>query len=303
VFDEQAIFRIDHYLGKEAVQNMMYFRFANSFLEPIWNRHFVDRVEVTMAESFGVAGRGAFYEETGVIRDVVQNHLLQAISYLAMEAPSSMWPEAIRDEQARVLRTVRPLAAERLVLGQFEGYRDEPGVAADSKVATFAAMRLAVDSWRWEGVPFFIRAGKCLATTCTDVVVRLKAAPSVVFRESLPSGSDYVRFRLTPEVGIVLGAFAKQPGEGMSGQRVELSVVSGPPQGTGERLGPYERLIGDAMLGDATLFARQDVVEAAWAIVDPVLREGGPVLGYARGSWGPAGADATVTPEGGWPTT
>jgi len=303
VFDEQAIFRIDHYLGKEAVQNMMYFRFANSFLEPIWNRHFVDRVEVTMAESFGVAGRGAFYEETGVIRDVVQNHLLQAISYLAMEAPSSMWPEAIRDEQARVLRTVRPLAAERLVLGQFEGYRDEPGVAADSKVATFAAMRLAVDSWRWEGVPFFIRAGKCLATTCTDVVVRLKAAPSVVFRESLPSGSDYVRFRLTPEVGIVLGAFAKQPGEGMSGQRVELSVVSGPPQGTGERLGPYERLIGDAMLGDATLFARQDVVEAAWAIVDPVLREGGPILGYARGSWGPAGADATVTPEGGWPTT
>jgi len=303
VFDEQAIFRIDHYLGKEAVQNMMYFRFANSFLEPIWNRHYVDRVEVTMAESFGVAGRGAFYEETGVIRDVVQNHLLQAISYLAMEAPSSMWPEAIRDEQARVLRSVRPLSPESLVMGQFEGYRKEPGVAPDSKVPTFAAMRLAVDSWRWEGVPFFIRAGKCLATTCTDVVVRLKAAPSVVFREALPSGSDYVRFRLTPEVGIVLGAFAKRPGEGMSGQRVELSVVSGVPQGTGERLGPYERLIGDAMNGDATLFARQDVVEAAWAIVDPVLRDAGPVHDYDRGSWGPPEVDHLVAPVGGWPTT
>ena len=300
VLPEESVFRIDHYLGKEAVQNMMYFRFANAFLEPIWNRQYVKDVKITMAESIGVAGRGAFYEETGVIRDVIQNHLLQVISYLAMEAPSSMWPEAIRDEQAKVLRTVRPLASANLVRGQFRGYRQEPGVARDSRVPTFAAMRLSVDSWRWEGVPFHVRAGKCLETTCTDLVVELKEAPPVVFQHAAPRDGNYVRFKLAPEVTISIGAYAKTPGERLVGQPVELSVVSGPRQGVGERLGAYERLLGDAMTGDATLFARQDVVEAAWAIVEPALNDAGPLVEYDCGSWGPPEADRLVQAVGGW---
>ena len=296
VFGESSIFRIDHYLGKEPVQNLLYFRFANSFLEPIWRHEYVSSIQITMAETFDVADRGAFFDQAGTIRDVVQNHLLQVLSLLAMEAPSGRSPEAIRNQKFKVLDSLRPLRPEDVVRGQYRGYRSVAGVAPDSTMETFVALRLHLDSWRWGGVPIYIRAGKALPVTATEVLVELRQPPQTVFHEVEPPDGNYLRFRLTPDMSISLGARAKRPGEALLGEAVELFAR----HQNGEERPPYQRLIGDARKGDQSLFAREDAVEAAWKVIDPVLHAEPPIHEYVKGSWGPAAASAVLANGDHW---
>jgi glucose-6-phosphate 1-dehydrogenase len=294
-FPESAIFRIDHYLGKRPVNNMVVFRFANAFMEPFWNRNYIESVQITMGEDFGVQGRGAFYDQVGTIRDVIQNHLFQILCNLTMEPPVRTDSESIRDEKVKVLKSIPPLEVENLIRGQFRGYLQEKGVAPDSKTETFAALRLKLDSWRWKGVPFYIRAGKNLPLTCTEILGRLRKPPAVIGESALTQ--NYLRFRISPEMTIAMGAMVMAPGEAMKGETIEM-VASRHPRP--EEMEAYERVLGDAMTGDSTHFARQDYVEEAWRIVDPVLNANSPVYEYEPGTWGPSEADQKVSPAGGW---
>ena len=298
VFAEDDIFLIDHYLGKEAIMNILYFRFANAFLEPIWNRNTVDSIQITLAEDFGVKGRGAFYESAGCLRDVIQNHLFQIVALLAMEPPAYQGYGAIQTEKTKVFQAMRPLSRADIVRGQYSGYRKEPGVAADSDVETYCALRLFIDSWRWESVPWFLRSGKYLAKTATEVLVQLKPPPQKLFEDSVPKAGrpNYLRFRISPDSAIALAARVKRPGEEFAGDQEELSLIEAH---SGEEL-PYERLLGDAMRGNGALFTREEAVEAAWAALEPVLYDHDPALPYRRGSWGPKEAGALVQGDYGW---
>lgn len=296
VFPESAIFRIDHYLGKDAVQNLLYFRFSNTFLEPVWHRNYVDSVQITMAENFGVQGRGGFYEEVGAIRDVVQNHLLQIMTLLAMDAPPNNEPDAMHEEKLRLLRSMRLRRANDVIRGQFKGYRQEYGVAKKSDVETYAALCFEIDTWRWAGVPFYLRAGKCLPLTATEVIIDLKCPPVTLFDNVKPNQSNYFRFRLSPEVVISIGARVKKPGTAMVGENVELIAH----HSLSASNSPYTRLLGDALRGDAALFTRDDCVEAAWAVIDPILHSLPSVVEYDQGSWGPSEATMLVVSDEGW---
>ena len=298
VFPEDSIFRIDHFLAKEAIMNIHYFRFANSFLEPIWNRNYVDSVQITLAEEFGVEKRGAFYETVGCLRDVIENHLFQEVALMAMEPPVSQDFDAVQTEKAKVFRAMRPLQPGDLVRGQYEGYREEAGVAKDSDVETFCALRLLIDSWRWEGVPWFLRSGKYLAETVNEVLVKLKPPPQKLFDDSpvVVDRANYIRFQLSPHSTIALAGRVKSKGKQFVGDQKELSMIE---EECGERL-PYERLLEDAMSGDRMLFTREDTVDAAWAVVDRVLKSHPPSLPYRRGSWGPKEADALLAGYGSW---